>query len=116
MNLLGPPLEVIISAGTSVFGRATCFLLTCSFGCALGFVFGHWGEWNQGWYFSALAYSLLIFPTAMTSTFVHWGFVIYPLCILMAFVFIRFELAFKWLVVPLALIAWDSAALRMILD
>jgi hypothetical protein len=51
MNPLAPPLEVIVSAATTVLVRVVCFLLTCSLGCGLGFVIGHWDEWRQGWYF-----------------------------------------------------------------
>lgn len=112
MDLLGPPLEVIISAATSVFGRAVCFLLTCSVGNGVGVLIAHWlhdrpidaRTWTD------VGHAMLMIPTAILSLFAHWGIIVYPLCLLMAFVFIRFELPFKWLILPFLLMAWESAA------
>lgn len=116
MNLLGPPLEVLISAVTSVFGRAVCFLLTCSVGSGAGVLIAHWiDDWPiDEWAVADVGRAMLIIPTAFRSFFAHWGIVVYPLCLLTAFVFIRFELSFKWLVVPFLLLSWESAALTSI--
>lgn len=76
----------------------------------------HWlNDWPfDEWTVSDVGRAMLMIPTALVSLFGHWGIVVYPLCLLMAFVFIRFELPFKWLVVPFLLMAWESAAVTAI--
>lgn len=108
------PLEVFHSAARSVLGRITCFCLACSLGGGTGYVVNDWpisgSEWFKG-FFLALA----VVPSAFVSLLTSYGLIVFPLCLLFAFLFIRLELSFWWLLVPFALVAWQSAALRMYL-
>lgn len=126
MNLLAPPLEIVSKAATSVFGRAVCFLLMCSFGRGAGFMFAYlWyylfhyiGEMkprSDDWFFSGLWDAMLIVPTTPSSLPDGWELVSYAVCILIAFVFIRFELAFKWLLLPFSLMFSGLVANRMVM-
>lgn len=125
MNLLAPPLEIMGRTARTVFGRAVCFLLTCSIGRGVGFVLEYlWyhlvhylGEMkprSDNWFFSGLWDAMLVVPTHPGLPAI-WELAIYAVCILMAFVFIRFELAFQWLLIPFCLMLSGSVASRLAL-
>lgn len=58
---------------------------------------------------SILLQPWLIVPVAFVSFFSGFGLLIYPLCLAFAIYFIREELSFKWLLLPMGLIALDTA-------
>jgi hypothetical protein len=114
MNLLSPPREVIGSAAKSVLGRVICFLFACSLGGGIGFVITD--SWNrlimyaQGVlqfdraFISGLVDVMLIVPTSgrFPGT---WEIASYSFCMVLAFVFIRFDLGLGWLLLPLTVVA-----------
>lgn len=50
-------------------------------------------------------------PGAVISLIHNWGLIVYPLCLLMTFAYVRLELSPGWLLIPWGLVAWDVAAL-----
>ncbi|MES2506278.1 MAG: hypothetical protein V4599_06215 [Verrucomicrobiota bacterium] len=51
----------------------------------------------------------IIVAVAFISLFSATGLLVYPLCISFTIYFVREELSFKWLLVPMVLIALDTA-------
>ncbi|WP_133795231.1 hypothetical protein [Prosthecobacter fusiformis] len=55
-----------------------------------------------------LLHPWILLPVAFISLFLGAGLLTYPLCLAFAIYFIREELSYKWLLVPMALIALDT--------
>ncbi|HEY1083598.1 MAG TPA: hypothetical protein VGE29_15160 [Prosthecobacter sp.] len=111
MNLLGSPAEVILSAAQTVLGRACCFFLACHVGVVMGALPYLASEGHVLDFLGLLVRPWLAFSVALASLFLGWGMLVYPLSLAIAIFFIRLELSFKWLLVPVLLIAGDTAML-----
>lgn len=104
-------MEAILSAAQTVLGRACCFFLACHIGVVMG-ALPHFA--SEGQVLDSLGLLIrpwLAFSVALASLFLGWGMLVYPLSLAMAIFFIRLELSFKWLLVPVLLIAADTAML-----
>ncbi|MEQ1748874.1 MAG: hypothetical protein ABL974_05595 [Prosthecobacter sp.] len=115
MNLLAPPSELIGQVTQSALGRGVCFLIACSLGRGAGYVVAH--GWNmligmrelfEDPFFSDLGWALLIVPSRDLPS--AWEIGAYVLCAPLIFVFVRFELALKWLLAPFLIMATASFA------
>lgn len=47
-------------------------------------------------------------PLAIFSVLISYGAFIFPACLLVGFLFIRYELSFWWLLTPFTLVAWQT--------
>lgn len=70
-----------------------------------------WSNMGEDW-FSRLLMALSVIPLALMSFLLFSpGMFVFPLCLVFAFLFIRLELSFWWLLVPFVLVAWQTAVL-----
>jgi hypothetical protein len=109
MNSLSSPTEAILSAAQTVFGRMVCYCGACWVGMIIPAIPQAIIEGELGELVSILLQPWLIIPVAFVSFFSGFGLLIYPLCLAFAIYFIREELSFKWLLLPMGLIALDTA-------
>lgn len=109
MNLLGSPTEVILSAAQTVFGRLFCCYEACLLGMAIPAIPKAILEGSPDMLVAILLQPGLIVAVAFISLFSATGLLTYPLCIAFTIYFVREELSFRWLLVPMLLIALDTA-------
>lgn len=48
-----------------------------------------------------------VVPLAVMSLLYNWGLIVYPLCLLATFAYVRLELSPRYLLIPFGLVAWD---------
>lgn len=109
MNLLGSPTEVILSAAQTVLGRLVCCYGACWLGMLIPAIPQAIHEGSPDMLLAVLLKPWIIIPVAFLSLFSATGVLVYPLCIAFTIYFVREELSFKWLLVPMVLIALDTA-------
>ncbi|MFO1483933.1 MAG: hypothetical protein U1F71_11290 [Verrucomicrobiaceae bacterium] len=113
MSTPSSPLEAFQAAARTVLGRIISFCVACSLGGVAGCIIDNWNYLGADWFGHELLSAMAVVPTAFNSIFTSYGLVVFPLCLLFAFVFIRLNLSFGWLFVPFVLVTWQTAALRM---
>lgn len=104
-------MEAILSAAQTVLGRVCCFFLACHVGVVMGALPYLASEGHVLDLLGLLVRPGLTVSVALASLFLGWGMLVYPLSLAVAIAFIRLELSFKWLLVPVLLIAGDTAML-----
>ena len=114
MSTPSSPLEALQSAARTVFGRMLCFALACCLGGACGYILDYAFQptppdsFTKGFLFCAT-----VVPMAFVSFLASYGLIVFPLCLVFAFVFIRCELGIRWLIIPFAMVgcqAWTLEA------
>lgn len=117
MHLPSGPLDTFLNAAGTLWGRLLCFVAVCFIGGAVGYVAHIWhllfiGEHHVEWSWGSFFLACSVLPAAFWSLLTSWGLITFPVCLIFAFVFARFELPFVTLVFPLVLVAWQIAILR----
>lgn len=110
MTIPSSPLEAFQSAARTVLGRMIGFCVACSLGGGTGYIATQWSHMGEDWVFELLM-ALGVIPLALASFLISYGLIVFPLCLIFAFLFVRLELSFWWLLVPFALVAWQTSML-----
>lgn len=87
---------------------ASCFL-TGSVGAAIGYGIDLATNGAERFDVKMLLMLMSLVPVAVISLIYNWGLIVYPLCLLVSFAYMRMELSPRWLLIPLVLVAWDVA-------
>lgn len=61
--------------------------------------------------FKMLLMLMSVVPVAVISLLYNWGLIVYPLCLLVSFAYVRMELSPWWLLIPFGLVVWDVTIL-----
>jgi hypothetical protein len=101
-------MEAFHSAARSLLGRMFCFLLTCSLGGGVGYLVHQIGADPKAITFMELALAMFVVPLALISVLMSYKAIIYPSCLLIGFLFIRYEFKFWCLVAPFSLVGWQT--------
>jgi uncharacterized membrane protein len=111
MNASWSPLDTFREASQTLLGRlASCFL-ACSLGAAVGYGIDLLAEGFDGFDFRMLLMLMSVVPLAVMSLLYNWGLIIYPLCLLVTFAYVRLELSPWYLLIPFGLVTYDVATL-----
>lgn len=102
------PLEVFQSAARSVLGRAFCFFVACSLGGGAGNLVYQLSLGATSFPSSDMLLAMSVVPLAILSVLASYGAFIFPACLLVGFLFIRYDLSFWWLLTPFTLVAWQT--------
>lgn len=105
MNASWSPLDTFREASQTLLGRlASCFL-ACSLGAAVGYGLDLAPDGFDRFDFMTLLVLMLVVPSAVMSLLYGWGLIVYPLCLLTTFAYVRLELSPWYLLIPFGLVA-----------
>lgn len=88
----------------------SCFLI-CSLGAAVGYGIDLVSDGAERFDFKMLLMLMSVVPVAVISLLYNWGMIVYPLCLLVSFAYVRMELSPWWLLIPFGLVSWDVSIL-----
>jgi uncharacterized membrane protein len=111
MNSSWSPLQVFLESAQTTVGRLISCLLACSLGAAVGYGFYLAMHGDESFDFKVLLLLISVVPVAVISLISNWGIIVYPLCLLVSFAYVRMELSPWWLLIPFGLVVWDVATL-----
>jgi hypothetical protein len=111
MNASWSPLDTFRDATQTLLGRLLSSFLACSLGAAVGYGIDFAADGFEGFDFMTLLMLMSVVPLAIMSLLYNWGLIVYPLCLLVSFAYVRMELSPWWLLIPFGLVAWDVASL-----
>lgn len=113
MSTPSSPLEAFQSAARTVFGRMACFCISCSLGGAIGYLLDYSRQTETGPFCMGFLFTASVVPLALVSFLGSYGLIVFPVCLLFAFAFIRLELPLRWLAVPFVLVVWQAWILEV---
>jgi hypothetical protein len=102
------PWEALQSALQTLLGRTISFFLACSLGGGSGYVLCEWIRGEGIFSTKEVLLAMAVMPLGLLSLLTSYGLIVFPACLLIGFLFIRYELSFAWLLLPFSLIAWQT--------